>query len=218
MFRIKICGLTSPADAVNACEAGADALGLNFYPASRRYVDPQAARAIRAAVPQGNVQLVGVFVNAPLQEVIETHDQLGLDAIQLHGDESPEMLLALGSRTVIRAFRCQPEDYLRIEQYLAACARHNRLPDAVLIDAYAADQYGGTGQTADWSAIAAARSEWFGLPLILAGGLKPENVAAAIQTTKPDAVDTASGVESSPGIKNPQRVRQFIAQARAAWE
>jgi phosphoribosylanthranilate isomerase len=218
MFRIKICGLTTPQDAVVACEAGADALGLNFYPASRRFISPQAARDIRAAIPRGAAQLVGVFVNASLPELLKAYDEFGLDALQLHGDEVPEMILALGERQVIRAFRCQHSCFRQVGSYLAACARLGRLPDAVLIDAYSSHEYGGTGQTADWPAVAAARCRWLELPLVLAGGLKPENVAEAIRATRPEAVDTASGVESAAGIKDPARIRRFIEQARRGWE
>lgn len=215
MFRIKICGITKPRDAKAAVEAGADAIGLNFCPSSPRLVSMEGAAEIVGALPSG-VAKVGVFVNMPAQEVCARFDRLGLDWIQLHGDEPPQFLSALGDRRVLRALRVGPDGIAPAERYLAACRDAGRLPQAVLIDAHVPGQYGGTGQAADWGMLAEPRLWLMGLPLVLAGGLTPENVAEAIAAVRPDAVDVASGVESSAGWKDPERMARFVAAARSA--
>jgi phosphoribosylanthranilate isomerase len=210
-FRVKICGITRPEDASMAAGAGADAIGLNFYPGSPRCVTLEQAQAIAAAMPAG-VARVGVFVNADLAEMRRIADSVPLDYVQLHGDEPPQAIAALDV-PVIRAFRCGSAGLMPVGLYLEACRQAGRLPAAVLIDAYAPGAFGGTGQTLDWPALAAGREHLAGLPLILAGGLTAENVAAAIAAARPDGVDTASGVESSPGVKDAARVRAFVAAA-----
>lgn len=216
MFRIKICGVTTAADAAAVVAAGADAVGLNFCPASPRAIDLATAREIVAALPPG-VTKVGVFVDAALDEVQATADALGLDLLQLHGDEPPEYLAALAPRRVMKAFRLAADGLPAVLDYLAACRRLEALPEAVLLDAYVPGQHGGSGHIADWPAAAeyAARSDV--PPLVLAGGLTPENVAAAIEAVHPAAVDTASGVESSPGRKNAARVKALSDFARQAF-
>ncbi len=216
MFRIKICGITRVEDAQVAAEAGADACGLNFYAKSPRCVSVSAAAEICRHLPPSVVR-VGVFVNAPVAEVIETFDRLALHLIQLHGDEPPEYLGQLGPRPVIRAFRMGPGGLDSIEPYLVRCEALGTLPRMVLADAYRRGQYGGTGQEADWQALARYPALPWKLPLVLAGGLHPDNVAEAIRRVRPAAVDTASGVEESPGRKSAQAVRQFVAAARAAF-
>jgi len=217
VFRIKICGVTTASDAAAVAAAGADAVGLNFCPTSPRAIDLATAREIVAALPPG-VTKVGVFVDTPLEEVQTTAEALGLDLLQLHGDEPPECLAALAPRRVMKAFRLGAEGLPAVLAYLAACRRLDALPEAVLLDAYVPGQHGGSGKTADWPAAAeyAARND--APPLVLAGGLTPENVAAAIQAVRPAAVDTASGVESSPGVKDAVRVAAFIEATRAALE
>lgn len=213
MFRVKICGITRVEDAQCAAAAGADAIGLNFYPQSKRCVDVDRAQQIAASLPQ-SVTKVGVFVNTEMDEVRRIAVATGLDAIQLHGDEPPSAIAQLKEWKVIRAFRPRSEGLDQVAAYLASCA--NRLPTAVLVDAHVAGEFGGTGARADWSALAAPRA-WLGdTPLILAGGLTPENVAEAIALVRPSGVDTASGVESSPGVKDPSRVEAFVASALAA--
>ena len=210
MFRIKICGVTRPADAALAAAAGADALGLNFYPGSKRCIDLATAHSIRETARAAAARppaIVGVFVNAAVEEVHRTAAELSLDYVQLHGDEPPEYLAELAGLRVIRAFRCREGGLAPLESYLARCASP---PAAVLLDAYAAEAYGGTGRRVDWSPLAAYAGAIAGLPLILAGGLHAENVAAAIETARPAAVDTASGVESSPGVKDAAAVRAFV--------
>ncbi len=215
MFRIKICGITREDDARVTAQAGADAVGLNFYAKSPRFVELDQARRIVAALPT-SVTKVGVFVNAPPDEVASTFDELGLDYVQLHGDEPAEMLADLGSRPVIRAFRFGPAEMEPVNCFLDQCRQIGCLPAAVLIDAFQPGQYGGTGQVADWHAVAGWHQQKTGVCLILAGGLTPSNVTQAIAAARPMAVDTASGVEWSPGQKDEGLVREFVIAAQAA--
>lgn len=216
MFRIKICGITTIDDALAAAKAGADALGLNFYSGSPRFVAVDIARQIASAAPS-DVRKVGVFVNAGAAEIRATVDAVGLDIVQLHGDEPPELLRDLSDLKVVRALR-PAADLQAVTEYLDRCSKIGVRPAMLLLDAYAQAQYGGTGDTADWQAIKTGQSAWGGLPLVLAGGLKPENVAAAIECVRPAAVDTASGVEISPGRKSAERMHAFVLAAREAFE
>ena len=215
MFRIKICGITSPADGLVVARAGADAIGLNFYPQSPRYVTASRAELIISELPDG-VCRVGLFVNAEISAVLDAADQLGLHMIQLHGDETPEYCAHLRDRRVIAALRC-PDGFGPLTNFLETCRSLDCLPEAVLIDGYQRGKYGGTGLTADWKAVAALSGQLGDVRLILAGGLVPENVSQAIHLVGPDAVDTASGVEQCPGCKDPARVQAFVAAARAAF-
>jgi len=206
MIRVKICGITNAADARAACEAGANSLGLNFYDRSPRHVSIADATKIRSQVPK-DVETVGVFVNLPVAEVASTCASVGLDAAQLHGDESPRIVADISREVrVIKAFRVKADFALDVlDLYSEAFA--------FLLDASQAGQYGGTGHTTDW---ALARRAAAAHRIILAGGLKPENVAAAIRVVRPWAVDVASGVESKPGKKDHARIREFIQAVRAA--
>lgn len=213
-FRIKICGITSVEDALAAVEAGADALGLNFYPQSSRFVTADAAAKIAAAAKR-RVKLVGVFVNATAEEIQAAVSAGELDAVQLHGDESPEFVgrMKAAHSQVLRAFRVRGDSLGEVEVYLRATK-----PDAVLLDAYDPKAYGGTGKRLDWDLVRRERSAALGLPIILAGGLTAENVAEAIETARPDAVDVAGGVESAPGRKDAEKVRRFVAAAQKAFD
>jgi phosphoribosylanthranilate isomerase len=220
---VKICGVTNSADAVHAAHAGADAIGLNFYPQTPRYLEPTAAVGIRRDLPT-HLVCVGVFVNGAMAEIAEIVAAVGLDAVQLHGDESPEFvaelrgkLSTLGQIPLIRAFRCRENNYQQIAAYLDECQRRGGPIDAVLIDAFVEGKYGGGGASIDWNAFRAARPLFGETPLILAGGLTPENVETAILASAPDGVDVASGVETAPGMKDHQAVERFIAAARRAW-
>lgn len=215
MFRIKICGITSVADALLAAEAGADAIGLNFYERSPRYVTAERAKEICAALPAGLAK-VGVFVNSLPKGIVAAAERAGLNAVQLHGDEGPDFLAALGSLPAIKAFRCRESTLNSVRAFLNLCPESS-LPIAVLLDAHVPGNYGGTGQVLDWQRLRAQRPHLLGLPLILAGGLTPENVAEAIRVAQPEAVDTASGVESSPGVKDAGKLRAFIASAKSAF-
>lgn len=222
MWKIKICGITSPKDALLAAECGADAIGLNFCPASPRCIAPELARDIVRVLPS-QIKAVGVFVNAWPAEILSLQSQVGLHGIQLHGDEPVELLTELtGGMSqpipIVRALRSRRADLSDLYEYLQSCAVKSVPLAAVLLDAYHRGAYGGTGQAVDWQAVRQHRLQLCGLPLILAGGLNPENVAAAIQAAAPDGVDVASGVEISPGKKSPDLMRRFITAAQAAWK
>jgi phosphoribosylanthranilate isomerase len=217
VFQVKICGVTNPEDGLCCSEAGADAIGLNFYPSSPRCVGLEMARQIARGLPP-NISKVGVFVNAPLDEVLRTCEEVGLDAVQLHGDETPQMFARLAGRRAIKAFRCGGRDSSPVLEFLRQCDLLGCRPCAVLIDASTPGVYGGTGHTADWPLVRDLSGMLSGTPIILAGGLRPDNVTAAIEATRPAAVDTASGVELSPGRKDLGLVREFVCKARDALE
>jgi phosphoribosylanthranilate isomerase len=217
MFRIKICGVTNTGDARAAIDAGADALGLNFYRSSRRFIEHEVARQIADVVPD-HVAKVGVFVNHSLHEILEAVEYLRPAYIQLHGDEPAELFSELPAELkIIRAYRCEKSGLAPLASYLAKCHSLGRSPDAILLDAASAGAFGGTGQAADWTMIAAERAALGDIPLILAGGLTPTNVAQAIAVVRSDAVDVASGVEREPRSKDHEQIRQFVTSARAAF-
>jgi len=217
MFRVKICGITNEEDARAVAAAGAGAVGLNFYEPSPRFLSPASAEAVVRALP-AEVVKVGLFVNAPAEAAVATVHSLGLDLIQIHGDEPPEYLAALGDRPVMRALRLGPLGLDPILEYLEDCRQLGCLPRRVLIDAYRPGWYGGSGATCNWTVVQKYPSAAWHPPLVLAGGLTAENVAEAIQLVRPAAVDTAGGVEASPGRKDASLVRQFIQNARRAFE
>lgn len=217
-FRIKICGVTKAEDARAAVEAGSDAIGLNFYPESSRYLELRDAFGIHRHTLGSEVDRVGVFVNAEDTWVRERIYDVHLDAIQLHGDEPPEFLSQLPDFPIIRARRMDERGVAALAEDLAACEAAGRLPDAVLVDAMTPGRYGGTGETVSWAGLADYR-KWLGdVPLILAGGLTPDNVAEAIRMVRPAGVDVASGVESSPGVKDHEKIRRFVDAARDAFD
>lgn len=205
---VKICGITNLDDAVMCVEAGADALGFNFYPVSPRYIDPMTARDIIARIG-AQTFAVGVFVNNDAEEIARIRREAGISAVQLHGDEtlaeaaSIEQFLGCD---VIKAVRLSPaNDIFALESYTAG---------PLLIDSYTQGVFGGSGTMADWSA--ARKLVEAGLRIFLAGGLTPENIQQAVREVRPFGVDVASGVESSPGRKDPDKVRDFIDKARNA--
>jgi phosphoribosylanthranilate isomerase len=204
MVKIKICGITNLADALLAAELGADALGFIFYPQSPRNVEPEAARAIIAQLPPF-VAAVGVFVDEAAATVRDLAARVGLDWVQLHGQESPEYCRGLGNK-MIKGFRIRDEKSLReLEPYRDAV-------QAFLLDTYKPGQVGGTGEVFDWQLAREARK--YGR-IILAGGLSAENVAQAINIALPDAVDAASGTEARPGKKDPAKLRAFFKAVRS---
>ncbi len=215
MFRVKICGIKDLEGAEMCVAAGADAIGLNFYPQSRRFVAADTARRISRAV-SGQVLRVGVFVSSAVEEVRELAAFVGLDAVQLHGDEPPQDVAALRPLRVVKAFRVR-NSCQSVEDYLARCREWPALPAMSLLDAWSPDAPGGTGKTFDWSAAAEFLRHELGIPVALAGGLRPENVAQAIRTVRPWGVDTAGGVESSPGEKSPQLITAFVQTARTTF-
>ena len=215
MFQIKVCGITSAEDAAMAAAAGADALGLNFYPGSPRCVGLPLAEAIVSSLPSG-VFKVGLFVNAPIEAACSTFDQLGLDLIQLHGDEPPEYLAALEGRPVVRAFRVPAGGLPEVANYLRQCRQLGCLPRLCLMDSCRAGSYGGTGMTAAWEDLRQYPLEDWHPPMVLAGGLTAENVAEAVRVVQPHAVDVASGVELSPGRKDAVLLARFVEAAKTA--
>jgi phosphoribosylanthranilate isomerase len=208
--RVKICGITNELDAVAAARAGADAIGLNFYARSPRCVtEPQAKAIIRVLPPF--VEPVGLFVNQPWSEVAAVAGRLGLRTVQIHADR-----MASCPYTELRwiaAFAVKEQaDVERLKRDLENWPAEQR-PAAVLIDASVPGLYGGTGQQAPWHLLADVHVD---APVILAGGLTPDNVAEAVRVVGPYGVDVASGVEASPGQKDHDKIRRFIAAARAA--
>jgi phosphoribosylanthranilate isomerase len=204
--KVKICGITNVEDALAAVHGGADLVGINFYPKSLRCVTLPTALKIRVAVPTF-AKAVGVFVNAAASEIASNVQAVKLDAVQLHGDESPEFAQAIARFIpVIKAFRVEPEFPLsHLDKYPNVLA--------FLFDAAHAGQYGGTGRTSDWEVARRAATSH---RIILAGGLKVDTVAAAIRIVRPYAVDVASGVESKPGKKDHGLIREFIQEVRRA--
>jgi phosphoribosylanthranilate isomerase len=202
--KVKICGLTSVADAQAAAAAGADMIGLMFYEGSPRYITlPQAVEIARSLPPF--VLRVGVFVNPDEAQVIEAIAACGLNLLQFHGDESSEFCTQFGLMSM---------KALRVRDAESIAALEHYQTDAFLLDAYSKAGLGGTGEKFNWDlAIAAKR---FGKPVFLAGGLTPENVAAAVRQVQPFAVDVSSGVESAPGRKDPAKMRAFIEAVRGA--
>jgi phosphoribosylanthranilate isomerase len=200
--RVKICGITRLEDAVAAVEAGADALGFVFVPGTPRYITPEAVREILRHLPPFLAK-TGLFVNADEALIRDTLTRTGIDTVQLHGEEPPELGTGLRDRvSVIKAFR------IRNAESLAALEPHRNACDSWLLDAFVAGAHGGTGARFDWSLAVSATA--LGKPVILAGGLHPENVAEAIRQVRPYAVDVSSGVESAPGRKDPHRIRAFV--------
>jgi phosphoribosylanthranilate isomerase len=226
MFHVKICGVTTPTDARMVAAAGGDAIGLNFVPGSPRLIDVDAARAVVAAVPEG-VLVVGVFAGATPAEMRRVAEAVGLDAIQLHGHlagaapvDLPEACAALLPLPVIRAVRLEADGLTAARAWIVAARAAGGGPSMAVVDAAVAAStpsgaLGGTGAVVDWSRLVAAGD--LDIPAALAGGLTPANVAEAIRITRARAVDTASGVEVSPGRKDPEKVRHFIHEARRAW-
>lgn len=201
---VKICGITSPEQALMVQGAGADLLGLVIYPKSSRYVNLQRAAEIRQVIGP-TAQCVVLLVNADEALVREIIAQVKPDLLQFHGDESPEFCQQFNF-PFIRAIRMR--EGLDLDAEVGAY----RAEGGFLFDAWSEDQYGGTGHTFDWSRLPTSRD----YPLILAGGLKPDNVAAAVQLVKPNMVDVSGGVESSPGIKDPDKVAAFVRNAKEA--
>jgi phosphoribosylanthranilate isomerase len=240
-FRIKFCGIMTPLDAAAALVAGADAIGLNFYPGSKRAVTASEADEIRGWVSSFGAgrslnsrratTVASVLVNPSVEEVAQSlpskeseqsrSSRRRLDWIQLHGDETPELVAKIKKASglpIMRAFRWGRDEPAAIEAYLDRCRALGCVPSAILIDSHKPGAFGGTGRPADWKGIARWREErTLDVPLVLAGGLTPENVAEAIGILRPDAVDTAGGVESAPGRKDDARMRAFYEAASRAF-
>jgi phosphoribosylanthranilate isomerase len=201
MIKIKICGITSLEDALAAADAGADALGFNFYKKSPRCIEPSKAAEIIAQLPPFIIP-VGLFVNEREEKIREIQHLTCLQAVQFHGDESPEFCQRFGER-VIKAFQVRNKESLKNMAHYHV--------GAFLLDSYKDGERGGTGETFDWHLAVVAKT--FGR-VILAGGLTPENVAEAVRLVQPYAVDVASGVEKEKGIKDHARMKKFVQEVR----
>ena len=205
MTRVKICGITEFEDARDAVLLGADAIGLNFYPSSPRYIEPSRAAKIIERLPPF-VTVVGVFVNHPDPQNLEDFaGSLGLHAVQLHGNETPDYCSMIQRAKVIKALRV--DSNFRVETLRSYGSR------TFLLDACSPDQFGGTGKSFNWELVFGANA--FG-SIVIAGGLNPENVAQAVGTLHPFAVDVATGVESRPGKKDYEKMRRFIEAVQRA--
>lgn len=203
-IRVKICGITRPQDAVVAAYAGADAIGLVFYPASPRAVSVAQAEEIIQALPP-LVTVVGLFVNAAQAEIEQVLQQVPLDVLQFHGEEEPEECERYG-RPYLKAIR------MAEEVDVVALARHYRHAAGILLDTFRAGVAGGTGETFDWQRVPTGLNK----PLILAGGLNPDNVATAIRRVQPYAVDVSGGVEADKGIKDRHKIEAFMAEVASS--
>jgi len=207
-MRIKICGITQPEQGREIAAAGATALGFICVSASPRYVTPEQIRAVTQQLPP-DVNRIGVFADAGLDDIVNTAIVGELSGLQLHGKESPQFCQQLHQRLpqleIIKALR------IRQTSDLTLTPAYEPVVDALLLDAYHPDQLGGTGQTLDWSALKTFRpaKPWF-----LAGGLNPDNIQTALTQLKPDGIDLSSGVEHAPGDKDLEKVQQLFAQLR----
>lgn len=223
MTKIKICGIKTLPDALAAIDAGADYLGFNFYPKSVRFIESSACAEITSVLKREHpqVKLVGVFVNSPIEEIKDILQTCALDFAQLHGDETPEMVAAFNGKA-FKAIRLSSSESAETFVYpflksVLETADASRYPfqkpalPVLLIDASVKGVYGGSGITADWTAAAKLTQKY---PLLLAGGLTPENVAEAVRRVKPWGVDVASGVESAPGEKDARKMLEFIKAVR----
>lgn len=200
---LKVCGVTLAADADTLVELGIDAVGVNFWPGSKRHLAPESA--LWLAKLTGRILRVGVFVNEPAALPIRLFREGLIDIVQLHGDESP------ADAAIFREHNIPFIKAIGVKSAADLDTAENFGASAILLDAHAPGIYGGTGQTMDWKTAAAFRDSHPHLPLILAGGIVPENAAAAATAVKPAALDTASGVESAPGSKDRKKIQALLA-------
>lgn len=211
MTRIKICGVTLPDDAARIAAAGADFIGLNFWPTSKRYLAAERAPTIASVVrASGRAQLVGIFVDPELDEVQRIAAVVDLDVVQLHGDEHPDLVERIARAVARPVWKALAVTSARDLDHLDVWPA-----DALLLDAPSAGR-GGAGTSFDWRLAREARERYPDIDFVLAGGLNPDNVSTAIRAVAPWAVDVASGVEAAPGIKDPAKLDAFIAAVRLA--
>ena len=206
MTKVKICGMTNLADATQAADLGAWAIGLIHHSESSRFVDPEAAEEIGAALKR-RCEIAGVFVNSPLEQVVDTAERENLTLLQFHGEEGPSFCTEAARRTGAKVMKA-----MRVSSAADVKAAEAFRTDLHLFDAYRHGLHGGTGTRFDWDLVANRRSK---VPMVLAGGLTPENVGEAIERAHPHAVDVVSGVESEPGRKDPAKVEAFLEAVRS---
>lgn len=223
MFQTKVCGITTVSDCRVCIDAQVQAIGLNFFPSSSRFLDPNhsVAAEIRETA-RDKLSCVGLWVNADISDIADIVGSLNLDFIQLHGDEDPAYIKRLadlvGDTGIIKAFRIGRDDAASIVDFIGACEIFGVQLAGILVDAFDAENYGGTGNTLDWQSVRLLNPLIEGYPLLLAGGLDESNVGEAITSAKPHGVDVASGVESSPGRKDSVQVSAFVENAMKAFE
>ena len=223
-FKTKICGVTTVDDAIMVASSGAEAIGLNFYSAGKRFIEPALARIVADAVHETHAEMVivGVFVNDSAEAILEIVKTVRLTTVQLHGDETPDLVSTLKKMgdaaglnfDIVRAIRTSPRDDSSALDLPSVTTEAQTWVeggvDALLIDAATPDQYGGTGKQVDWQGFSKIE---ISVPVLLAGGLTPENVSEAISVAKPAGVDVASGVEHSPGQKDRDKTFAFVEAA-----
>lgn len=213
MTKIKICGIKTVEDALAAMQAGADLLGFNFYSKSPRCIDVGTCRDIMSVMRRyGQITYVGVFVNASVAEIRSTMETCGLSLAQLHGDETAEMVQSLDGKA-FKAVRLSADSVTDSRTVTDFAALRRGMAPVLLVDAAVKGAYGGTGVTADWRSAAELANHH---PILLAGGLTPENVVQAVQQVNPWGVDVASGVESVPGLKDAHKMNAFVKAVRSA--
>ncbi len=207
MVKVKVCGITNLNDALSACHSGADAVGFILYPKSKRFIKAKDVRKITSQLPPFLTK-VGVFVNEDPRDVLEILSYAHLDFAQLHGDETPEECEYVGANRVIKVFRLKSEEEVeKIGPYVGKVR-------AILLDTYDSKVYGGTGKPFDWKVALKVKERFPEFPLILSGGLNPENVKRAVEIVKPYAVDVSSGVEAEPGVKDGEKIKAFVRNAK----
>lgn len=207
--RVKICGITRTEDAIAASSLGAWAIGYIFAPQSKRYIPAAYAGEISAKIP-AKIQKIGVFVNEEIDKISNTIQTAGLSKVQLHGEESPEFICRLKEKSkikIIKAFRISCRNNIEILDKYRHCS------DYFLLDSYCEKEHGGTGKTFNWKLAKEAKS--FGIPIIIAGGITPDNVVSAYEEVKPYAIDLSSGVEKSKGIKDHEKLRNLFGKLEA---
>ncbi|WP_397569611.1 N-(5'-phosphoribosyl)anthranilate isomerase [Schlesneria sp. T3-172] len=216
---IKVCGIRDLETARAVADLGIDAIGLNFYSRSPRSVSIDDATAISQALPQ-EIARVGVFVNHSLAEITSIATSCRLDLVQLHGDEPASFLVELARKLpevrLVRAWRMSADGLGELISLLEVCSREQVRLAGCLVDAHVTGLYGGSGKTVPWQRLAEEYSQETFPPLILAGGLTPDNIAQAISAVRPWGVDVASGVESAPGVKDIELAKRFVTNARTA--
>ena len=203
--KVKVCGMTNLRDAEHAVSLGAWAIGLIHHPESPRYVESAVAEEIGAALKRSRVEIAGVFVNSSLEEVVDAADRENLTLLQFHGEEGPQFCTEAARRTGAKVMKA-----MRVTSAADVQAAETFRTDFHLFDAYFHGLHGGTGKSFDWGLVAKRRST---VPMVLAGGLTPENVAEAIKLVRPFGVDVVSGVEAEPGVKDHAKVEAFLAAA-----
>ena len=205
-----MCGITRLEDALFVCQKGADAVGFILYPKSKRFIKAKEVRKITSQLPPF-ITKVGVFVNEDPRDVLEILSYAHLDFAQLHGDETPQECEYIGANRVIKVFRLKTKEEIeKIKPYIGKIR-------AILLDTYDSKVYGGTGKPFNWEIAIKVKETFPEIPLILSGGLNPENVEKAVRTVKPYAIDVSSGVETEPGIKDRDKVEVFIRNAKCTF-